>query len=246
MSGLIFYLVSSVGKGRIVYPDCSTCPAGKNAACPSPRGWAAFAFSTDPPSLIVWCCRRSRARDFLAPCDCHSLTLAATASDDCLAQPEPSKQLLFSLDLARLSFMEQFKKQYAKQDQVVRGVEEEKNSRGFFGKLRHGSNDQAVLDEAISLLGKEAERYGQVVDYRDRFTDPIRHLENELDELNIQRRNAEGLKQSMDFLDSLGISTTADDAMAARIRQQAAAGNDYDNAPGNWLDDAPENEGPEL
>lgn len=26
-------------------PDCSTCPAGKNAACPSPGGWAAFAFA---------------------------------------------------------------------------------------------------------------------------------------------------------------------------------------------------------
>lgn len=33
--------------------------------------------------------------DFLAPCDCHVLALAATASD-CLTQPEPSKQLLLS------------------------------------------------------------------------------------------------------------------------------------------------------
>lgn len=142
--------------------------------------------------------------------------------------------------------VEQLEQQYTKQDQVVRGFAEEKNSRGFFGKLRHGSNDQAVLDEAISLRDKAAERYGQAVDYRDSFTDPIRQLENELNELNTQRQREEDLERSMDFLDSLGISTTADDAMAARIHQQAAAGNDYDNAPDNWLDDAPENEGPEL
>ena len=50
----------------------------------------------------------------------------------------------------------------------------------------------------------------------------------------------------MDFLDSLGISSTADEAMVARIRQQAAADSDYDNDQDNWLDNAAEGEGPEL
>ena len=54
----------------------------------------------------------------------------------------------------------------------------------------------------------------------------------------------QGLKKSMDFLDSLGISTTADDVLAARIHQQAAADSDYDQD--NWLDNIPESEGPEL
>lgn len=142
--------------------------------------------------------------------------------------------------------VEQFEQQYAKQNQVVRGFEEEKNSRGFFGKLRHGAKDQAVLDEAISLRDKVAQYYDQAVNYRDSFTGPIRQLENELDELNTQRRNEEGLKQSMDFLDSLGISTTADDEMIARFHQQADADNDYDYDQDNWIDSAPENEGPEL
>ncbi|MDK4248752.1 hypothetical protein QPX34_12205 [Corynebacterium accolens] len=67
------------------------------------------------------------------------------------------------------------------------------------------------------MRDKVAASYDQAVDYRDSFTDPIRQLETELDELNTQRRNEEGLKRSMDFLDSLGISTTADEAMVARI-----------------------------
>lgn len=83
-------------------------------------------------------------------------------------------------------------------------------------------------------------------DYRDSFTDPIRQLETELDELNTQRRDTQELKKSMDFLDSLGISFTADEAMVARIHQQAAADSDYDNDQDNWLDNAAEGEGPEL
>lgn len=50
--------------------------------------------------------------------------------------------------------------------------------------------------------------------------------------------------QSMDFLDSLGISTPSDDAVAARIHQQAAADSDYHQD--NRLDSIPESEGPEL
>ncbi|MDK6494356.1 hypothetical protein [Corynebacterium coyleae] len=50
----------------------------------------------------------------------------------------------------------------------------------------------------------------------------------------------------MDFLDSLGISTTADDEMIARFHQQADTDNDYDYDQDNWIDSAPENEGPEL
>ena len=96
------------------------------------------------------------------------------------------------------------------------------------------------------MRDKVAASYDQAVDYRDSFTDPIRQLETELDELNTQRRNEEGLKRSMDFLDSLGISTTADEAMLARFHQQAATDNDYDNDQDNWLDNAPESEGPEL
>ncbi|MDK4237221.1 hypothetical protein QPX44_07080 [Corynebacterium pseudodiphtheriticum] len=82
------------------------------------------------------------------------------------------------------------------------------------------------------------------MDYRESFTTPIRQLETELDTLSTQRRDMQGLKKSMDFLDSLGISTTADDVMAARIHQQAAADSDYDQD--NWLDNIPESEGPEL
>ena len=142
--------------------------------------------------------------------------------------------------------VEQLGQQYSKQDAVVREFEDTKNSRGFFGRLRHGNNDQALLDEAITVRDKVAASYDQAVDYRDSFTDPIRQLETELDELNTQRRNEEGLKRSMDFLDSLGISTTADEAMLARFHQQAATDNDYDNDQDNWLDNAPESEGPEL
>ena len=128
----------------------------------------------------------------------------------------------------------------------MREFEDTKNSRGFFGRLRHGNNDQALLDEAITVRDKVAASYDQAVDYRDSFTDPIRQLETELDELNTQRRNEEGLKRSMDFLDSLGISTTADDEMLARFHQQAAADSDYDNDQDTWLDDTPENDSPEL
>ena len=84
------------------------------------------------------------------------------------------------------------------------------------------------------------------MDYRDSFTTPIRQLETELDALSTQRRDMQGLKKSMDFLDSLGMSATADDEMVSRIHQQAAADNDYDNAPDNWLDNTPSNDGPEL
>ena len=142
--------------------------------------------------------------------------------------------------------VEQLGQQYSKQDAVVREFEDTKNSRGFFGRLRHGNNDQALLDEAITVRDKVAASYDQAVDYRDSFTDPIRQLETELDELNTQRRNEEGLKRSMDFLDSLGISTTADDEMLARFHQQAAADSDYDNDQDTWLDDTPENDSPEL
>ena len=84
------------------------------------------------------------------------------------------------------------------------------------------------------------------MDYRDSFTVPIRQLETELDELRSQRSDEQGLQNSLDFLDSLGISSTADEAMVARIRQQAAADSDYDNDQDNWLDDTPENDSPEL
>lgn len=45
---------------------------------------------------------------------------------------------------------------------------------------------------------------------------------------------------------ALSASPTADEAMVARIHQQAAADSDYDNDQDNWLDNAPEGEGPEL
>ena len=128
----------------------------------------------------------------------------------------------------------------------MREFEDTKNSRGFFGRLRHGNNDQALLDEAITVRDKVAASYDQAVDYRDSFTVPIRQLETELDELRSQRSDEQGLQNSLDFLDSLGISSTADEAMVARIRQQAAADSDYDNDQDNWLDDTPENDSPEL
>ena len=137
-------------------------------------------------------------------------------------------------------------KQRAQQEQVVRESAEEKNTRGFFGRLRHGKEDQSVLDEAIRLRDKVAQHYDQAVEYRDSFTTPIRQLETELDALATQRRDTQGLKKSMDFLDSLGMSATADNEMASRIHQQAAADNDYGNDEDNWLDNAPNNEGPEL
>ena len=142
--------------------------------------------------------------------------------------------------------VEQLGKQCKQQEQVVRESAEEKNARGFFGRLRHGKEDQAILDEAIRLRDKVAQHYDQAVDYRDSFTTPIRQLETELDALSAQRRDMQGLKKSMDFLDSLGMSATADDEMVSRIHQQAAADNDYDNAPDNWLDNTPSNDGPEL
>ncbi|ARX64209.1 Hypothetical protein Cp262_2104 [Corynebacterium pseudotuberculosis] len=40
----------------------------------------------------------------------------------------------------------------------------------------------------------------------------------------------------MGFLDSLGISTTADEAMVARVHQQATTDSDYDNNQDNWRD----------
>ena len=142
--------------------------------------------------------------------------------------------------------VKQLGQQYSKQDAVVREFEDTKNSRGFFGRLRHGNNDQALLDEAINVRDKVAASYDQAVDYRDSFTVPIRQLETELDELRSQRSDEQGLQNSLDFLDSLGISSTADEAMVARIRQQAAADSDYDNDQDNWLDDTPENDSPEL
>ena len=142
--------------------------------------------------------------------------------------------------------VERLGKQCKQQEQVVRESAEEKNARGFFGRLRHGKEDQAILDEAIRLRDKVAQHYDQAVDYRDSFTTPIRQLETELDALSVQRRDMQGLKKSMDFLDSLGMSATADDEMVSRIHQQAAADNDYDNAPDNWLDNTPSNDGPEL
>ena len=96
------------------------------------------------------------------------------------------------------------------------------------------------------MRDKVAASYDQAVDYRDSFTDPIRQLETELDELRSQRSEEQELQKSLDFLDSLGISTTADDEMLARFHQQAAADSDYDNDQDNWLDNAPESEGPEL
>ena len=96
------------------------------------------------------------------------------------------------------------------------------------------------------MRDKVAASYDQAVDYRDSFNDPIRQLETELDELNTQRRDEEGLKRSMDFLDSLGLSPVADEEMVARIHQQAAADSDYNNDQDNWVDNAPESEGPEL
>lgn len=45
----------------------------------------------------------------------------------------------------------------------------------------------------------------------------------------------------MDFLDSLGISTPSDDAVAARIHQQAAADSDYHQD--KWLDSIPRKRG---
>lgn len=142
--------------------------------------------------------------------------------------------------------VEQLGQQYSKQDAVVREFEDTKNSRGFFGRLRHGNNDQALLDEAINVRDKVAASYDQAVDYRDSFTDPIRQLETELDELRSQRSDEQELQNSLDFLDSLGISTTADDEMLARFHQQAATDSDYDNDQDNWLDNASESEGPEL
>ena len=84
------------------------------------------------------------------------------------------------------------------------------------------------------------------MDYRDSFNDPIRQLETELDELRSQRSEEQELQKSLDFLDSLGISTTADEAMLARFHQQAATDNDYDNDQDTWIDDTPENDSPEL
>ncbi|WP_046095368.1 hypothetical protein [Corynebacterium ulcerans] len=46
----------------------------------------------------------------------------------------------------------------------------------------------------------------------------------------------QGLKKPIDFLDSLGISATADEAMVARVHQQATADSDYDNDQDNWRD----------
>ena len=142
--------------------------------------------------------------------------------------------------------VEQLGKQCEQQEQVVRESAEEKNTRGFFGRLRHGKEDQAILDEAIRLRDKVAQHYDQAVDYRESFTTPIRQLETELDTLSTQRRDMQGLKKSMDFLDSLGMSATADDEMASRIYQQAAADNDYGNDQDNWLDNTPSDDGPEL
>ncbi|WP_410764720.1 MobF family relaxase (plasmid) [Corynebacterium rhinophilum] len=142
--------------------------------------------------------------------------------------------------------VEQLGKQCEQQEQVVRESAEEKNARGFFGRLRHGKEDQAILDEAIRLRDKVAQHYDQAVDYRDSFTTPIRQLETELDALSAQRRDMQGLKKSMDFLDSLGMSATADDEMVSRIHQQAAADYDYENDQDNWLDNTPSNDGPEL
>lgn len=142
--------------------------------------------------------------------------------------------------------VEQLGKQCEQQEQVVRESAEEKNTRGFFGRLRHGKEDQAILDEAIRLRDKVAQHYDQAVDYRESFTTPIRQLETELDTLSTQRRDMQGLKKSMDFLDSLGMSATADDEMASRIYQQAAADNDYGNDQDNWLDNTPSDGGPEL
>ena len=96
------------------------------------------------------------------------------------------------------------------------------------------------------MRDKVAASYDQAVDYRDSFTDPIRQLKTELDELRSQRSDEQALQNTLDVLDSLGISTTADEAMLARFHQQAATDNDYDNDQDNWLDNAPESEGPEL
>ncbi|MBH5301070.1 hypothetical protein [Corynebacterium silvaticum] len=41
-----------------------------------------------------------------------------------------------------------------------------------------------------------------------------------------QRHDMQGLKKPMGFLDSLGISATADEAMVARVHQQATADSD--------------------
>lgn len=141
---------------------------------------------------------------------------------------------------------QQLFQQLAKHEQVVREFEAEKNSRGFFGRLRHGKNDQSVLDEAINMREKVSKHYDQAVDYLGSFTAPISQFEAELDKLTIQRDKIDGLKQSMEFLESIGIDPTANAAMGTRIHQQAAADSDYDNDQDNWLDNAPEGEGPEL
>jgi len=141
---------------------------------------------------------------------------------------------------------QQLFQQLAKHEQVVREFEAEKNSRGFFGRLRHGKNDQSVLDEAINMREKVSEYYDQAVDYLGSFTALISQFEAELDKLTIQRDKIDGLKQSMEFLESIGIDPTANAAMGTRIHQQAAADSAYDNDQDNWLDNTPEFEGPEL
>ncbi|MCS4492593.1 MobF family relaxase, partial [Corynebacterium sp. ES2715-CONJ3] len=141
--------------------------------------------------------------------------------------------------------VERLRTQCDQQERMVRELKKEKNSRGFFGRLRHGKDDQAVLDEAIHFRDKVAIYYDQAVVYYDSFTDPIRQVEVELAELQSQRRAIENLKKSQNFLNVLGIGATAQDATASRIHQQVAV----DNGQDSWVDNAPmssKDEGLEL
>ena len=146
--------------------------------------------------------------------------------------------------------VEQIEKQRTRCEHMVRKFAEEKNARGFFGRLRHGKQDQAALDEAIRLRDTVAQSYDEAVDDRDSFTTPIRELETELDALSTERDSKQNRKRSLNFFHRIGLDITGDE-LSARIRQQAAieqaaADNDYGNSHNNRLNNAPNRKGPEL
>ncbi|MDN6457241.1 MULTISPECIES: MobF family relaxase [Actinomycetes] len=124
--------------------------------------------------------------------------------------------------------VEGLKRILASHTRAVEKLEEQKNSRGLLGKLRHSKDDQAAVDEATQRRDSIAVEYTQATDHCDSFNTPIHQAQEELAGL---QRDRSQLKEEADkhaghrLLATHGIGPFDDGHSVFDTNQQATYGN---------------------
>lgn len=114
------------------------------------------------------------------------------------------------------------RKSQADWEHSVRELEEEKNSRGILGRLRHGKEDETVLEDAKQWPESVTEDHERATAHCDELAVTVQQALDDLSKLRDGRREIQGhieRDRSLEFLESLGMSWRADKRSAAQLRQ---------------------------